>query len=435
MSKRRVVVVDDEEPFRDIVHVVLESQGIEAQFFNNGRAAYDFLLKNGADIIISDYQMPEMDGKELFLRLKEEGKSVPVFILMTGASDILSETQAKRMGVQGYLEKPFTMSAMLGLLTELDGMIDTKLNLNLYRKVPTNLLVAQQIVPYDIYHLLNKSKMIKLLHSGQLFSRERLDSYRKKKLKSVYIRKSDFIAFADFHLGLANKKQVDGVVVSKEEFTRELSEMIFDQAYLEGVDQELFTQSQKCMQQAVEHLASSEPARTLMADYKKSSEDLFLHSLTVATLSVMLAIKVGYSDPSELIELAMAGLFHDIGKSDLPVNLEQLSKVGVGRVSKDPDNHARKSALLIEQSGQATESLTKMVLQHENCRETCALKEKSLVARSHLLGVSNKLSNLMVVYKTKNTINVIDSMKVTEPYIPTQVIQCLKEIFFWEQAA
>ncbi len=121
MSKR-VLTVDDSPTMRRIIVNSLKKIGfsdiIEA---DNGADALDKLNSNEVDLIITDWNMPEMNGEQFVkaLRADEKYKTIPILMITTRGmkDDVLT---AVKMGVNGYVVKPFTPDV---LKQKLSGII------------------------------------------------------------------------------------------------------------------------------------------------------------------------------------------------------------------------------------------------------------------------------------------------------------------------
>jgi CheY-like chemotaxis protein len=103
----RVLVVDDDQQIRDTLRRQLRSIGYEADAAQNGRAALAMLKEAAYDAVVTDYQMPEMDGTVLLGLIREHLPSLPV-VIMTGAigGTVTSETFLEQ-GAHACLSKPF----------------------------------------------------------------------------------------------------------------------------------------------------------------------------------------------------------------------------------------------------------------------------------------------------------------------------------------
>jgi len=101
----RTLVVDDSEFFADMTAETLtQEHGMEAISVHSGSAAAELLAEEEFDCVVSDYEMPEVDGLELLSTVREEDPSLP-FILLTGRGDEETASKAIQAGVADYLLK------------------------------------------------------------------------------------------------------------------------------------------------------------------------------------------------------------------------------------------------------------------------------------------------------------------------------------------
>lgn len=111
MSKVSVLVVDDATFIRDLVKKGLRDHfpGIQIEEAVNGRKAQQMLVRQPADLILCDWEMPEMSGLELlsWCREQETLKTTP-FIMVTSRGDKENVVQAIQAGVSDFIGKPFS---------------------------------------------------------------------------------------------------------------------------------------------------------------------------------------------------------------------------------------------------------------------------------------------------------------------------------------
>lgn len=83
----KVVVIDDEGELLNIYERLLSHKGHSVRTFLNGRIAWEYLQTNGADLVITDHRMPEMDGQYLIGLIRTKYPEMPV-ILITGFGEL-----------------------------------------------------------------------------------------------------------------------------------------------------------------------------------------------------------------------------------------------------------------------------------------------------------------------------------------------------------
>ncbi len=105
---RRVLLVDDDDDVRRAVCEVLTDEGYEVREATNGRDAMAMLGEWEPDAILLDLLMPEMDGYEVLVHMKEDDVlcHVPVFMI-TALDDVGSAARCIEAGADDYLPKPF----------------------------------------------------------------------------------------------------------------------------------------------------------------------------------------------------------------------------------------------------------------------------------------------------------------------------------------
>lgn len=121
MSKVNVLIVDDASFIRDLMKKGLRSQfpGIQLEEAVNGRKAQQIIAAQSFDLILCDWEMPEMSGLELLslFRQQAEYKTVP-FIMVTSRGDKDNVVQAIQAGVSDYIGKPFTQEQLITKVTK-----------------------------------------------------------------------------------------------------------------------------------------------------------------------------------------------------------------------------------------------------------------------------------------------------------------------------
>lgn len=111
MTKRIVYVVDDEEPIRRSLRLMLSVQGYAVTLFESGPALLGVVDALMPGCVLLDVRMPEMDGIEVQRHLAARTAGLPV-VVMTGHGDLTIAVSALQNGAVSFVEKPFTKATL-----------------------------------------------------------------------------------------------------------------------------------------------------------------------------------------------------------------------------------------------------------------------------------------------------------------------------------
>jgi two-component system chemotaxis response regulator CheY len=127
MKKQRILIVDDSSVMRKIVERSLRQAGLELAEVveaGNGIEALAAVREGMFDLILSDINMPAMDGIEFLRQLRtiETAKGTPVVMVTTEGSES-RVVEALSIGAKGYIRKPFTPDQIKERVTPLLGVL------------------------------------------------------------------------------------------------------------------------------------------------------------------------------------------------------------------------------------------------------------------------------------------------------------------------
>lgn len=111
----RILVADDEEGIRSFLAEALQRDGHEVEQAEDGAIALAHLQRQSFDVLLTDLQMPEMDGMTLLTRVRDEQPETEVIVL-TAHGSVSTAVEAMRKGAYDFLEKPVDGPAELRLL-------------------------------------------------------------------------------------------------------------------------------------------------------------------------------------------------------------------------------------------------------------------------------------------------------------------------------
>jgi two-component system response regulator FixJ len=111
-TRAKVYIIDDDEAVRDSLAVQLQASGYDVESFASALSFLAAAATLPPGCVISDVQMPDMDGLELQKRLTEMNLDFPV-VIVTGHGDVALAVRAMKAGAVDFIEKPFDEKSIL----------------------------------------------------------------------------------------------------------------------------------------------------------------------------------------------------------------------------------------------------------------------------------------------------------------------------------
>lgn len=120
MTNKKVLVVDDEIHIVHVVSLKLRNRGFEVISADNGADAYERVCAEMPDLIITDFQMPVMTGLEFLEKLRGNGETaaIPV-IMLTARTHAISTEQMETLRIHTCLSKPFSPRELLSKVEDI----------------------------------------------------------------------------------------------------------------------------------------------------------------------------------------------------------------------------------------------------------------------------------------------------------------------------
>jgi len=118
----RVLIVDDSPVMRTFIRRVMNTSGFDvSECFqaSDGEEALELLSREWVDVVLTDINMPNMNGEELVRSIESQKLTVPVVVISTDATDARVERMLS-LGAKGYVKKPFAPES---LREELDRVL------------------------------------------------------------------------------------------------------------------------------------------------------------------------------------------------------------------------------------------------------------------------------------------------------------------------
>jgi len=405
VQARRILVVDDDYYFRQILEKSLAHHGHLPSCAENAKHAQQILSLDQFDMVLSDIRMPEMSGIELLHWIKKE-RPLPV-VLMTGFAEILETLEAAQLGADGFLAKPFKTQELLQTIESCfpkPQEKEEKKNLDLdFCKIGIEDFVSGNEMKFDIYIRIAESKYIKIAHSGESIPRDRIEVYKNKGIHFLYMLKEDFKKYLDFNLTLVSAVTHSEKIEHQKKiaFVKHTTEVLLQNMHTSEIKEEDYMQARALVENGVSLLSDNAGAVNLLASLAGHTDHLYAHSVGVSFYSAMIGKRLGWHSASTRSKLSIGGLLHDVGKKEIPKEI--LNKVradlSADEVSLLETHPIRGVEILKQLQCIPTDVLQIVHEHHENCLGLgypAHLRRTKIHPLAKVVGLANAFCNLAI---------------------------------------
>lgn len=125
IKKHQIFIIDDSHIQLILLEKVLRKEGFSVKSFSNGYNMLESLKNNLPNLIISDIDMPVINGFELIEEVKSEvGRTQIPFFLISSNGEMAIQKRARETGADMFLQKPFKYQVLIDVVKEMLGMVE-----------------------------------------------------------------------------------------------------------------------------------------------------------------------------------------------------------------------------------------------------------------------------------------------------------------------
>ena len=119
---KTILTIDDSASIRQMVAMTLTGTGLDVLEAGNGQEGYDVATSNTVHAVLTDLNMPVLNGIEFIRKYRQHpsSKGIPIILLTTESDDELKR-QAKEAGATGWIVKPFKQDQLLTIIKKVTG--------------------------------------------------------------------------------------------------------------------------------------------------------------------------------------------------------------------------------------------------------------------------------------------------------------------------
>ncbi len=378
MFNKKILIVDDDPHFRDILVVCLKRMNFETLAADGVQQAKQTIGLFGPDLILTDAQMPGETGIDLLKYMQSSYPEIPC-VMMTGFSDLLDSVKAAELGASAFLTKPFREAELREVLQKALSPAPTPTPTSTsdsheYCQIVIDDFISGQNLKYNIFirvgSKLSGFRFIKVAHAGEDISLDRIIVYKEKGLTHLYILMDDFRAYIGLMDKLVSNALKPKFNISPEKKAKLLNhtlELINQELISLPISTESFEHVSSILDTTIKLMTSDEETFELLDSLEKLSEQVFSHSVQVSIYSTLIAKELGWESAATQMKVATAALIHDIGKRQLPAPLfdKRRSKMTADELKLYETHPQRGYEILAEGSKYSSDILQAVLHHHE----------------------------------------------------------------------
>ena len=175
-------------------------------------------------------------------------------------------------------------------------------------------------IPFALSIRLSSAKYIKVAHKGENVELDKIKTYKSKGINFLYVKKEDYAFLVGFNLKLAKTLQSSTTISTekKKAFLKYTGESVLENIFVGGLDEKAFRSAKDFVETSLSVASEDEDSFSLLMGLNSHSDHQYAHALGVSAISVMVAKEMSWDSPANVFKISMAGLFHDIGKKEIP---------------------------------------------------------------------------------------------------------------------
>jgi len=321
----RILFIDDDDSIRQLFTMHLDNcfNAVDIVEKASGNDAINFLMKDTKfDLIISDYNMPNGTGGDLYKFVVAAKINVPFILFTTEEISSLKEFSkfSDHHPANSYIQKPTTGEEFKSAIVDLARVhfthTENRSDAN-FKKVRLLYFLRFNRVLCDIYVKISEGKFVKIVHRNDLYTREDIAKYANRNIKFLYVVREDYESFSNSFATtpfLVEDKtipshQVEHAVSSTLEVIQGLVQSV-------GITQTTVKLVNDCVGQIERCLHKEDALKSLLTKLRNRKDFLFDHSFILGSVVSAICIEMNWDSIETRKKLSYAALLHDITLDD-----------------------------------------------------------------------------------------------------------------------
>lgn len=365
----------------------------------------------------------------------------PEKLIKAGANEVITRP-FEYSNIKELLEGHQSVGDMVSTIPrrkELGPEVEVDLGDGKFSSVKIDEFYSSQPVLFDVFVKLRTDRYIKILHAGDVLSKERIGKYRNEKnVEFLYFQKKDlykYVKYNNYFAGkVINNKKIPGQ--KKVKMLQNVAEKFLEQSFSEGLKPLIIDQGKEIAENVYELVKKQEDLYAVFKDYSDFDPNAYTHAYLVTMFSTAIIKQFEWQSKTTIECTALACLFHDIGKMKMD---PKLLNVKVDDMSEDQLSEYRKhpefGLEIIDGNPLINNSVKQIILQHhEHFNGTgfpFAKRGSKLLMLSNIVCLADNFVHIIQDddIKPVEALKVLLSRREEMGWYNSTIVECLIKVF------
>lgn len=367
----QILIIDRDVSTLINVKKRLSAEGFVVLCAQNGTEAHNISKEHPLDLILIDVLTPELTGGNLLKSITEK-RSIPT-IVMADLEDLKKVKDIHNAKIHNFVVKPIQFEILLQEVVQLLGHnpVKSRNSETDYCKLSINDFTAGRELNFSIFLKLSDHKFIKIAHQGDEIAANRIQFYKSKGVRHLYLKKEDFRNYVGLTTSQIHTIKNDAVVniEKKQALTSSASKIFCDKINHNGIHQDTYESAGTFVEATLELISDNPTATDVLDALRQHSDHIYAHTLGVSVYAVMMTQPIEWNMPTNKFKVAMGGLFHDIGMKELSRDMLEKPRLNWTQEEvKDYETHPTRGLSLLYDIPDLPDDVREIIKQHhENC--------------------------------------------------------------------
>lgn len=441
---KKVLIVDDDDYFREVLQQSIEECGFEVVTASDVMFAEKTIEAVRPQLVFTDIRMPGKSGIDLLRWVRAHHPEIPV-VMMTAFTDVANALTAHREGAVGFLSKPFRLEEIESFLSRLsseEGFESRKVQANQRKfvEVPIADFISGKRFRSNIYLRINdvdQTRFIKIAHSGEDLTPERIHSFQESGIRAFYIESSD-----DEKMPLVKGTESfeSRIKLLGPSGFRITTQKLANWLLTQGVSESDLNEARSVLDEAFQILSADPITEFLLDSLKVISNEIYEESILVAIVAAILFQKNTPVQSRTPTSLVIGALLHDIGKRQLnPVVLSKPRSECTASDRLHIETHVTRSYEILSQLKLLPPNVIEAVFQHHERIDGTGYPNHLVGTQIHLhallIGLADESVQILLENKTMPAAEWIAQLKAEkEREFPAPLFSALERVFHCESS-